>query len=89
MSLSYLKNLANNWYTGKNGKEYEIDEVNQLIWDKENNIQIPPREEIPKEYRIEYLTNEEIESEIKFAKIFRDNSIGELLMEKAFRLGKY
>lgn len=89
MSLSYLKNLENNWYTGKNGKEYVIEEVNQLIWSKENEIQVPPREEIPESYRIEYLTNEELESEITVAKIFQDNVVGELLMEKAFRLGKY
>ena len=88
-SLSYLKSLASNWHTGKNGKEYEIEEVNQLIWEKENKIQVPPREEIPKEYMIEYLTNEELESEIKFAKIFKDNSIGELLMEKGIRKGIY
>ena len=97
MSLSYLKNLANNWHTGKNGKEYEIEEVNSLIWEKEANIKHGIYQEIPKAYRIENLEDNELESLIheifsyqnETIDGFTKNDFGDLLTESYLRSGKY
>lgn len=89
MSLEYLRNLEFTWYTGKNGKEYDIDEVNQLIWEKESNQPTPIAHEIPKTHTIEFMSNEDLAIEIQIAEIFEDSNLGDLLMEWRLRNGAY
>ena len=76
MSLSYLRNLSDSWYTGKNGKEYDMQEVLDLLWEKEANTRHAIREDIPRHYRIENLECNELDSIIKSLQIFRDEIDG-------------
>ena len=85
MSLKYLRGLADTWYTGKNGKEYEIEEVNRLIWEKEGKLPHVLPEDIPESYRVEHLTDSHLSNEITVDTIFQDNILGELIMEQRLR----
>lgn len=93
LSLKYLRDLRGNHYTGKNGKEYVVDEVESLIAEKENKLPEPTAPTCT----IDQLSNEDLHrvaTSLYYEGfcplgIFTMDDLGDMFTEMKLRLGHY